>query len=167
MEKHPFDYERYMWCSPGQIHSCLCPKQLIFDGERCVDPYQMPWYCMIGINNSTGTPGPVLLGGTRFLDKAQDALKNGSAVTGPQAIVPMVGVNPGLPTKLDKAWATGSMYWNDETEIDIMRSACGYFAKHLGILFKNVKKGTEMKPPRLNDIYNWGHLGKLRTFQVA
>ena len=89
---------------------------------------------MVGINNSTGTPGPVLLGerGTRFLDKAQAALNNGSAITGPQAIVPMVGLDPGLPTTLDKAWGTGSMFWNDQTEIDIMRAACGNFAKHLG-----------------------------------
>jgi len=148
MEKHPFDHARYMWCSPGQIHSCLCPKHLIFDGERCVDPYHMPWYCMIGINNSTGTPGPVLLGerGTRFLDVAQASVNNGSAVTGPQAIVPMVGLDAGLPTTLDKAWGTGSMFWNDQTEVDIMRAACGDFAKHLGILFENIKQGAEIKP---------------------
>ena len=103
---------------------------------------------MVGINNSTGTPGPVLLGqrGTRFLDEAQAALNNGSAITGPQAIVPMVGLDPGLPTTLDKAWGTGSMFWNDQTEVDIMRTACGDFAKHLGILFENIKQGAEIKP---------------------
>ena len=146
MEKHPFDFGRYMWCSPGRIYSCICPQHLAFDGERCVDPYQMPWYCLVGINKK-GAPGLIgAKGGTRFLEEAQNVVKNGTADMETRAIVPMVGETPGLPTTLEKEWATGSMYWKDVGEMSLMRLYCGGLASHLGILFENMKHGAEKKP---------------------
>ena len=41
-----------------------------------------------------------------------------------QAIIPMTGRTAGNPHDLDKHWQGGEMYWDDNNEIEKMRSVC-------------------------------------------
>ena len=62
-----------------------------------------------------------------MLEKARSALGNGSS-SNRQAIIPMTNATAGDPRNsrqfIDKSWSGGSMYWNDDNDIDSFKASC-------------------------------------------